>query len=230
MTRALEPVAARANNLTEIVFDAIQTAIVEKSLAPGRRVSEVALAVQLNVSKTPVREALLRLRHIGLVHLTDDGLRVVKPSIEVIRAAYEHRIGLERVAAELAARRADPSMSTTIRDAASSSLYCAKAAKADDFRHWDREFHSQIAAACANSMLRSSIADSLVLTSALRVRDIPAASSGSVRCGQAHVAIAEAITNHDHHTAANEMQEHIEHVMSMMLSVSQELEQAPIRH
>jgi len=82
MTRALEPLVTHAATLTDMVFESIKSAIIEKSLPPGSRVSEAALATQLNVSKTPVRETLLRLRHIGLVHLTGGGLRVVTPSMK----------------------------------------------------------------------------------------------------------------------------------------------------
>jgi DNA-binding GntR family transcriptional regulator len=57
----LKPLAAKPESLTQIVFDTIRDAIVSKLLSPGHRVSEVGLARQLQVSKTPVREALLRL-------------------------------------------------------------------------------------------------------------------------------------------------------------------------
>jgi DNA-binding GntR family transcriptional regulator len=218
--RALEPLVTHAATLTDMVFESIKSAIIEKSLPPGSRVSEAALAAQLNVSKTPVRETLLRLRHIGLVQLTGSGLRVIKPSIEVIKEAYEHRSGLERIAAELAAKRVKPVNVAAIRDAASASLTCAQSDRADDFRRWDKEFHSLIARSSANGLLEAAIADSLVLTSVLRVRDIPTASGDSLRCGQAHVTIAQAIANGDHRVAADEMQHHIEHVMSMVLTAA----------
>ncbi len=220
VARGLEPLVTPAATLTDMVFESIKSAIIEKSLPPGSRVSEATLAAQLDVSKTPVRETLLRLRHIGLVHLTGSGLRVVSPSIEGIKEAYEHRSGLERNAAELAARRVEPGNVPAIRDAASSSLTCAQSARADDFRRWDREFHSLIARSSGNGLLEAAIADSLVLTSVLRVRDIPSASGDSVRCGQAHVTIAQAIANGDHRVAADEMQHHIEHVMSMVVTAT----------
>jgi len=220
MTRALEPLVTHAAPLTDMVFESIKSAIIEKSLPPGSRVSEAALATQLNVSKTPVRETLLRLRHIGLVHLTGGGLRVVSPSIEGIKEAYEHRSGLERIAAELAAKRVESASVPAIRDAARSSLACAQSARAADFRRWDKEFHSLVARSSANGLLEAAIADSLVLTSVLRVRDIPAASGDSVRCGQAHVTIAQAIATGDHRLAADEMQHHIEHVMSMVVTAA----------
>lgn len=61
----LAPLAVRPDNLTTLVFAAIRDKIVDATLAPGSSVSEASLAKQLEVSKTPVREALLRLRHVG---------------------------------------------------------------------------------------------------------------------------------------------------------------------
>jgi DNA-binding GntR family transcriptional regulator len=49
------------------VYDAILTAVHEGRLQPGERISDSVLAEQLGVSRTPVREALQRLRDIGIV-------------------------------------------------------------------------------------------------------------------------------------------------------------------
>lgn len=57
----------RADSLTYSVYEAIKQAIVNGRLPANTRVTEAALARQLVVSKTPVREALLRLKEIGLI-------------------------------------------------------------------------------------------------------------------------------------------------------------------
>ncbi len=49
------------------IFDNILAAVHDGSLQPGQRISDAALAGQLGVSRTPVREALLRLREIGVI-------------------------------------------------------------------------------------------------------------------------------------------------------------------
>jgi DNA-binding GntR family transcriptional regulator len=49
------------------VFEDVLAAVHEGRLQPGERISDAALAAQLGVSRTPVREALLRLREIGVV-------------------------------------------------------------------------------------------------------------------------------------------------------------------
>lgn len=49
------------------VFDTILAAVHDGSLQPGERISDSLLAEQLGVSRTPVREALQRLREIGII-------------------------------------------------------------------------------------------------------------------------------------------------------------------
>jgi len=61
------------------------------------RLAEVALATDLEVSRTPVREALLRLWSEGLVERhPDGGFRPVMPDAGVIRDLYDIRVGLEQ--------------------------------------------------------------------------------------------------------------------------------------
>jgi len=217
----LRPVPTPSDTLTEMVFEAIKDGIVHKSLPPGGRVSEAALAAQLQVSKTPVREALLRLRHIGLVRLVGTGLHIVAPSQQAVREAYELRAGLERMSAELAASRARPTAKEEVVLAARSSLDCASASDREGFGRWDGTFHRLVAGACGNAQLTTAIEDSLVLTSALRVRDVPV-SGDSIACGRDHVTVAEAIVEGDRRAAADVMQRHVEHVMSIVLEALSE--------
>src|SRR5262245_11921143 len=102
----LKPIATRPALLAEMVQDAIRDAIVTRRLSPGERITEAALAKQLGVSKTPVREALLKLEYIGLIE--PDGARggrIITPSPESIRSAYEVRMGLETQAVRFLAGR-----------------------------------------------------------------------------------------------------------------------------
>jgi GntR family transcriptional regulator, rspAB operon transcriptional repressor len=223
----LEPVRTSTETLTEIVFDSIKSAILNKALPPGGRVREAALAAQLNVSKTPVREALLRLRHIGLVEETTDGLSVARSSVEATREAYEHRIGLERMATELAARRIEKGLLAEIREAAEDSLRCARADNRDGFRAADQQFHTGIARAAGNRRLAEAIDECLVLIGVIRARDV-ADLGESVSCGEEHVAIAKAMASADPEAAATRMQRHIEHVMGMALSAFDGINQTPI--
>src|SRR5690606_32569715 len=64
---AIDLPKARVPIVSEEVFQQLRLAIVEGRLAPGTRLVELDIADRLGVSKTPVREALLRLERLGLV-------------------------------------------------------------------------------------------------------------------------------------------------------------------
>jgi DNA-binding GntR family transcriptional regulator len=59
----------RPKSLTDMAIESIRGSIVEGRLALGGQLSEAALALELGISKTPVREALLQLRGDGLVDI-----------------------------------------------------------------------------------------------------------------------------------------------------------------
>ncbi|GAA5063532.1 DNA-binding GntR family transcriptional regulator [Thermocatellispora tengchongensis] len=211
------PFIDRPENLTDRVLRAIRDSIVDRTLSPGSRVSEAQVAAMLNVSKTPVREALLRLKHVGLVEPCERGLQVVRPSVGAIRDAYEFRAGLERTSSWYAANRADSRERERLVHLARQSLKAAEAHEAAAFRRHDRDFHHTIAAASRNAVLAQSIDDALVLTSVLRERDVPA-SQDSVSCAHEHVSIAQAVLAGQAERAAQLMSDHVLHVMSIVLA------------
>ncbi|WP_230594669.1 GntR family transcriptional regulator [Rhodococcoides fascians] len=215
-TEMLQPIAARPANLTDMVVDTIQNAIIDKSLRPGAAISEASLASALNVSKTPVREALLRLRHIGLVVPADRGMRVVSPSPQLIRYAYELRAGLERSAALMSGERASENDLEEIESAAKSSVAHAEAHDADGFRSCDLQFHTLIARSTKNPLLLSAVSDAATLTRALRARDVRT-TGDSILCAQEHLAISAALNERDGETAARRTHHHINHVMAIVL-------------
>jgi GntR family transcriptional regulator, rspAB operon transcriptional repressor len=203
------------DNLSTRVFDAIQTAIRDKTLAPGRRVTEADLAAQLDVSKTPVREAFIKLRQIGL--LEPDGRRawrVIQLSRRTIDDACDVREALEVSAARSAAERATPEQREQLRDAAERSLAAARAGDRDGFREWDERFHDAVAEASGNTRMRTLIDDTLLLIATLRQRDLPHREA-SIACGEAHVAIAATIASGGRAAAGEAMRAHVQQVKDL---------------
>jgi DNA-binding GntR family transcriptional regulator len=222
---------ARPDSLSDVVYETIRDAIVNRTIPPGARVTETGLANQLNVSKTPVREALLKLREIGLIepHGARGG-RVVLPSPIAIRNAYEARLALETFAAQTAARRASPAAKAQIEAIARTCLEHAEAGDLDGFKAYDAEFHDTIVRSTDNPRLVSMVADTVALVTALRRRDVPRAQI-SIECAQAHVGIAEAITAGEDDAAASSMAEHLRHVEACVLaSMLDDGSEVPVAH
>jgi DNA-binding GntR family transcriptional regulator len=98
----------KARENTQVIADTVYTrlrdAIHSAELRPNRRLVEDELADWLNVSRTPVREALLRLEQEGLVE-RNRGWLVREHNLAEIRARLECRLAIEGYATRLAAAR-----------------------------------------------------------------------------------------------------------------------------
>jgi DNA-binding GntR family transcriptional regulator len=93
-------------NAATAVAEVIRKAIVEGELAAGERLKEDELARELNVSRTPIREALLLLQADGLVQAVPRRGAVVRSyGVKELAEMYELRALLEGCAAKKAARR-----------------------------------------------------------------------------------------------------------------------------
>ncbi|NVN49842.1 GntR family transcriptional regulator [Mycolicibacterium hippocampi] len=86
--------------LTESVHNSLQELIFNGELAPGSPLSVPALAARLNVSRTPVREAVQQLIYEGLAtHTRNAGARVTHLDDDAVKAVFEVREVLDGLAA-----------------------------------------------------------------------------------------------------------------------------------
>ena len=109
--------AGEAPSQIERVAAALREKLLRGEFPPGQRLAELTLVPQLNASRTPVRLALERLAHQGLLDaLPHGGFRVREFTISDIWDAIEIRGVLEGTAARLAAERlGDPAECQTLR-------------------------------------------------------------------------------------------------------------------
>ncbi len=89
----------------EATYAAIRRAILDGTLRPGERIVEQPLAQTLGVSRTPVREALLKLERDNLIVRVGRGMEVRRYSSDEIQDIYSLRAHLESYGARLAAGR-----------------------------------------------------------------------------------------------------------------------------
>ena len=94
-------------NLNEAIYAVLCRSIIDLSLAPGEVLSETALAKDLSVSRSPVRDALLRLQSDGLVTQSKgQSFQVASIDKAECRELMEARLAIEGQAAFWAAERA----------------------------------------------------------------------------------------------------------------------------
>jgi DNA-binding GntR family transcriptional regulator len=128
------------------VYVALRDAIVRAELEPGQQLSENELAESLGVSRTPIREALVRLRDDRLVEIVPQlGTFVSVISEAGVRDAHFIREALECAAVRLAAERATKS---DIQMLTGILARQAEIRDAGDYDRWyvlDDEFHAALA-------------------------------------------------------------------------------------
>jgi DNA-binding GntR family transcriptional regulator len=150
-------------SLADAAYERLLEAILSGKLASGAALSEVGLAAELQVSRTPVHEAIRRLNADGLVHIPASGpARVAAFSRTDIEEIYEMRVCLEQVATEQAARRMSDEQLAELQDAAETLAVGSSDVKGA--RNWkskalefDVLFHDRIAEACGNRRLQGDI-------------------------------------------------------------------------
>ena len=98
----------RMRPIRDEVHDTIRKAIIRRKYAPGERLQEEALAAELGVSRTPVREALRKLEVDGLVtYYPHKGSVVAGVSLDEVEDLYRVRLVLEVLIVRRAAERAN---------------------------------------------------------------------------------------------------------------------------
>lgn len=136
----------KQESLAQRAYQELKSSILSGQLRPGAHLAEVELAEALDISRTPVREALALLKRDGLVETIPGGGTMVRTlSSEEVRELFLIREALERLAIdELVKRSAGETIGRlqTLLDRQS------KAAQRDDVEQFlaaDEEFHLTIA-------------------------------------------------------------------------------------
>ena len=194
--------------LSDKAYQLIRHKIVTLELPPQTAIDEQALMQDLQVGRTPIREALQRLAAEGLVLLAPRrGMFVSEISITDLQKIFELRLVLEGFSARLAAQRA-----TEPQLAAMESLMCQLDKTRDQdgkaLMAIDEQFHELLYQAADNELL----ADTLrrLHAQSFRVWHLVLDRLGSVSGAMAqHIAITQALQAKDGALAETLVQEHI---------------------
>lgn len=140
--------------LKELAYQRIKASILANKLSPGQKLFEVALAIELNISPTPVREALARLEQEGMVCIVPrKGAHVAPISRRDVHEIYQVRRALEPLAMELSIQRIPQDELDRITVLFESLRAETQEGKRERFLESDREFHHLTVHYCGNTRL-----------------------------------------------------------------------------
>lgn len=142
-------------SLSDTVYAELRSRITKLQLPPGSSFTEGQIAAELNLSKTPVREALTRLRQEGFVVVdAGAGYRASEVTIKDTHDLFAMRVLLEGEAAGLAATRAvHRTVLRTLEDLCTSSFSPSDTTSVDRFLQANTSFHLMIGRAAGNQRL-----------------------------------------------------------------------------
>lgn len=194
--------------LRDIVCDELRTQIIAGDYPPGAHLVEDRLAKELGVSRNPVREALRVLQAEGFIDMIPRRGAVVATLSDVeVRDIFDVRMALERLAAQLAARRADKEDVDELRRILAEADAALSRDDAAALTELNAEFHEQVLIVSGNGYLRD-----VMLQLRGRMKWIFSRTAGSPR-GQhsldEHVQLADAIERGDEDAAAELALRHV---------------------
>jgi DNA-binding GntR family transcriptional regulator len=146
---------------TDRVYAALRRKVIDSELAPGSQILEQELAIALGVSRTPLREALVRLENEGLLEIIPrHGVRIIPMSVADMKEIYQVLVSLESAAAAALASQPPTEAALDALDA----IYDRMDAhlKAGDVTAWaleDERFHLKIIELAGNRRLREIVSN-----------------------------------------------------------------------
>jgi len=151
-TRASE-LQALKTSAKQWVYEFVKQQVLDSVIRPGERINDAHLCAALNVSRTPVREALLMLAQEGLVAVFPrHGYFASEISVGFALDAYQLRLILEPIATAMAAERITPTEIAALRRLVDVDID-ANGNSVADVIALNKRFHVTIAQISGNSRL-----------------------------------------------------------------------------
>lgn len=208
---------------SERVYQTLRQEIVDWRLEPGTMLGEAELSKRLNVSRTPIREALRRLERDNLVTIiAGRGARVAEISMTSVAQLFQIREALETYAARLAARHGDLETFQTLL--ADMSAACQELDRdqppPDAYASYTKlidRFDAAVDEATDNTYLQEALSN--LHAHLARLRQLARRNPARMRlAAEEHVAICRAICERDEARAAEATATHIHNSLRTILN------------
>ncbi len=204
----------RAATASARVYSDLRAELVSLQRRPGEAISEAEIALSYGVSRTPVREAILKLSDEGLVEIfPQSGIFVARIPLAALPEAIIIRKALEETTARLAAERATSSQILNLHSILERQREASAAADRELFHQADEAFHATIADVATYPGIWKLILQVKVHVDRYRRLTLPQQG----RMGQViteHEVIMSAIERHDVAGAGIAMGKHLERLLA----------------
>lgn len=210
MTLELKPIE-RSRSLTNDAYQHIKASILSNKLEPGQQLKEEWLAAQLQISPTPVREALAKLEQEKLVTVIPHrGKFVAEITPEDVRHIYEVRRELEGLAIMLAIPNIPPAELEALEQFFKIAERQMEQGHYDEYFKSDTNLHGLILKNISNQWLLQMLQELNDHVKRIRAFSITHSGPHIRRSLAEHYAILEAMKKRDLQKAKTLMEEHVQ--------------------
>ncbi len=200
------------NSVQGAVYRALKEAILELQLAPGTVMSTQEMATRLNVSRTPVREAFIRLQREGLVDIVPQRETMVS-RIDLDRVEQERfiRESLELPVVDLFLAKCRPEHFTELRELIEQQKNCHKEHRWADFVHCDNQLHKLLFDVAGQRLAWDTIMSVNGHYNRIRILTVQNEDTivGAIR---QHIKIVDLLEHGEHETARRELTDHVKKI------------------
>lgn len=212
MPRAAMPNHLRPQSLADTVYDQLKTELFEFQLLPGDRFTEAEVADRTGASRTPVRQALYRLRREGFLEVNfRNGWEVRPLDFDQLDALYELRILLEQTSVRRMKNLAPEELHTILLPLEARWKIPPSERNSDGLQvaEWDEIFHCSLVAASKNAefaRVHMEVTERIRIVRRLDFTQI----SRITATYQEHAAVLDALRRKAFDAAADQLTTHIE--------------------
>jgi len=203
--------------ITDTVYNSIKAAIIQHDLLPGSHLSVPALAEQLGVSRSPIREAVQKLISEGLAYEKPrKGAYVTEFNTKDLLPLFQVRLVLDGLAAKLASKAMSKTLDSKLELIISKHRNAIDDKDPDKYTNADIQLHTTILEASDNNPLQElarQVYDKIYV--AMKARAAPLGPEVSF---QDHLNIYNAIVKSNSEEAENAARSHVEHIIERMLN------------
>lgn len=208
----------KKEKLSEKALAEIRSRIVNGSLELGQAISETTLATELNISKTPVREALQELKREGLVQIfPKKGTYVFEVSKQLVNEISDFRLILETAALDRAMAYSWGKLIDSCEKIVNQMEKINSGEQLQKYRVLDAKLHRCIVDHSGNSFIIESYAGIEFRIQALRTR-LSTASEQNSRTIKEHRELLSAIASRNKENALTLLSAHISETRNNYLS------------
>lgn len=203
------------------IFDHLYERIVSLDIVPNSVLVRTDLQEQFGVSQTPVRDALMRLEHIGLVHIfPQHATRVARIDLRAAREAHFLRLSVELEAMSLTVLRRSADDLQEMYQLIERQQQAVDLAELNLFSQFDRQFHACFYRIAGVTKLQDMIQSRSVHIDRLRKLHLPLAGKPA-QVIRDHLRIVDAVAERDAERARTELRRHLSGTLAMVDEIRQ---------